>query len=79
VILFSDGVTEARRGAELFGERRIIEVLRPLSGRTAHALAGRLRDAALEHAGRLTDDVQILAFRLTGPLRQQGLPLSQGG
>ena len=64
LVLYTDGVTEARRGAELLGEQRLIEVVTGLRGRSAQDVAEGVRDAALAFAGRLRDDLQVVALRL---------------
>ena len=64
LVLYTDGVTEARQGRELFGERRLLDVVGGLRGRSAQELAEGVRSAALEFAGRLTDDLQIVTLRL---------------
>ncbi len=63
LILFTDGVTEARHEGELFGERRVLATVRSLSGLGAQVVAERLRQAASEFASELRDDLQILTVR----------------
>jgi len=72
VALFTDGITEARVGTALFGERRLAQTLCDHPGIGPREVAERLRDAALRFAGRWSDDMQILAFSLSGPPRPQG-------
>jgi len=69
LVLFTDGVTEARHGGELFGERRVLATLRSLGDLGAQSVAERLREAASEFAGELRDDLQILTVRY---VRQEG-------
>ena len=64
LVLYTDGVTEARRGDEMFGERRLIEAVSSLRGRSAQEVAEGVRDAALAFAGRLRDDLQVVVLRL---------------
>ena len=64
LVLYTDGVTEARRDAELLGERRLLEIVASLRGRSAQEVADGVRDAALAFAGRLRDDIQIVVLRL---------------
>lgn len=64
LVLYTDGVTEARRGGELFGEQRLLEVVGGLRGRSAQELAEGVRDAVLDFAGRLRDDLQAVVLRL---------------
>lgn len=66
LILLTDGVTEARREGELFGEQRVLDTVRGLSGAGAQDVAERLSKAASEFAGRLRDDLQVLAVRYIG-------------
>jgi serine phosphatase RsbU (regulator of sigma subunit) len=78
VALFTDGITEARVGTALFGECRLAEALCDHPGIGPHEVAVRLRDAALAYAGRWSDDMQILAFSLSGSPRPQGPALRVG-
>jgi serine phosphatase RsbU (regulator of sigma subunit) len=69
VVLYTDGLTEARRGEELFGPQRIREVL----DRHGHERAGRIVDALIAavraFAPRLSDDMTVLVLRqLTDPV-----------
>jgi len=64
LVLYTDGVTEARRGVELLGEARLLDVAASLRGRSAQEVAEGVRDAALEFAGELRDDLQVVALRL---------------
>ena len=64
LVLYTDGVTEARRDDELFGESRLMAAAADLRGRSAQELADGLRDAALTFSGRLKDDLHIVTLRL---------------
>jgi two-component system CheB/CheR fusion protein len=64
LVLYTDGVTEARRGVELFGEERLLETVSGLRGCTAQELAQGVADAALAFGGRLRDDLQVVVLRL---------------
>ena len=64
LVLYTDGVTEARRGRELFGEARLVELVAELRGGSAQAVADGVRDAALDFGGRLRDDLQVVVLRL---------------
>lgn len=66
LVLYTDGVTEARRDGELFGERRLVEVIEKFRGSSAEVLAQGIADAALAFGGRLRDDLQVVVVRLTG-------------
>ena len=63
LVFYTDGITEARRGAELFGERRLLEVVDGLGGRPAAAIAEAVRTAVREFAGVLRDDFEVLVVR----------------
>ena len=64
LLLYTDGLAEARSGEALFGEERIGAVLRRDPGQEAHVLCKSLLDAARDFAdGPLTDDLAILAIR----------------
>jgi hypothetical protein len=65
LVLYSDGVIEARRNGELFGEERLVKVLCEVADRPAQVLVEHLRDKVIAFAGELQDDVQILAVRRT--------------
>ena len=65
LVLYTDGVTEARRTRELLGERRLLGIVEDLRGRSAHEVAEGVRDAASDFAdGRLNDDLQVVVLRL---------------
>ena len=63
LVLFSDGVTEARRDDELFGDDRLEHALRNAYGGDAAGVVKRIERAVLGFAGALDDDVAILAVR----------------
>ncbi len=64
LVLYTDGVTEARRGGELLGEQRLLEVVAGQRGRSAQEVAEGVRGAALDFAGQLRDDLQVVVLRL---------------
>ena len=64
LVAYSDGVTEARRGDEEFGEQRLRALLSAASGRTAEGLAARIEEAVLEfQQGRFRDDLAVVVLR----------------
>lgn len=66
LLLYTDGLVEARRGEELFGEERIAAALRRDPGTDADVICKELLDAARDFADApLADDVAILAIRRT--------------
>ncbi len=70
VLLYTDGVTEARSPDEaFFGEERLLSLLRSSAGLEASAIADRVLDAVMQHSRENpTDDLAILALR--APKRQ---------
>jgi len=70
-VLYTDGVTEARRGRELFGYERLVEAVSALRDSSVQELAVGARDAAVGFAGRLRDDLHVVAFRLVGGLQRE--------
>ena len=64
LVLYTDGVTEARRDGELFGEQRLLKVVTGLRGQSAREVAEGVRDAAMAFAGTLRDDLQVVVLRL---------------
>ncbi len=66
MLLYTDGLTEARSGYNLFGEERIGQYLRRDPGEDLGAMCKGLLEAARDFADApLTDDVAILAIRKT--------------
>jgi serine phosphatase RsbU (regulator of sigma subunit) len=65
LLLYTDGVTEARRGTRLFGEARVRRVVR--HSETAAECLDSLLSAVKSHsAGPLRDDAAALAVRMIG-------------
>jgi serine phosphatase RsbU (regulator of sigma subunit) len=63
LVLFTDGVTEARSDAGEWGEHRLLEVIRRGGDLTADELTVAISDTAREHAqGNLTDDIAIVVL-----------------
>ena len=66
LLLYTDGLAEARAGEALFGEERIAAILRRNPGQDTKVLCKSLLESAQDFAdGPLTDDVAILAIRRT--------------
>jgi serine phosphatase RsbU (regulator of sigma subunit) len=64
VVLYTDGLAEARAGAELFGEERIAAAIRRDPGADTTVLCKDLLEQAKDFASSpITDDVAILAIR----------------
>jgi PAS domain S-box-containing protein len=67
LVLYTDGVTEARAGSELFGEERLRRTLAAMPGASAAALAARVEEAVTAfQAGPLRDDMAVLVLRVAG-------------
>ncbi|HET8756557.1 MAG TPA: SpoIIE family protein phosphatase [Solirubrobacteraceae bacterium] len=65
LVCFTDGVTEGRGPAGMFGDRRLGEVLAAAAGMSAEAIAERVTQAALDFQGGVTqDDLALLVLRV---------------
>ena len=66
LVLYTDGITEARAGAEMFGEKRVSETLDALRDVRLQEIPEGLADAASEFAGgSLRDDTVVLCVRFS--------------
>jgi serine phosphatase RsbU (regulator of sigma subunit) len=66
VLLYTDGLTEARTDGRLFGVERAQAVIRALRGRPSAEVLTRLRDDATKFCGgRLADDLCLVAVQGT--------------
>ncbi|WP_422737793.1 SpoIIE family protein phosphatase [Micromonospora sp. WMMD729] len=64
LIFYTDGVTERRRGRELFGTDRLRDAAAPLAGYSADVVAARLRAAAINFSVEPPrDDIAVLVLR----------------
>ncbi|MFB9340147.1 SpoIIE family protein phosphatase [Actinoplanes octamycinicus] len=64
LIFYTDGVTERRRGRELFGSARLRDAAAPLAGYPADAMAARLRSTTINFSvEEPRDDIAILVLR----------------
>ncbi|MGW4677665.1 SpoIIE family protein phosphatase [Micromonospora taraxaci] len=64
LIFYTDGVTERRRGRELFGTDRLQDAAAPLAGYSADVVAARLRSAAINFSAEPPrDDIAVLVLR----------------
>ncbi|WP_329106364.1 SpoIIE family protein phosphatase [Micromonospora sp. NBC_01699] len=64
LIFYTDGVTERRRGRELFGLDRLRDAAGPLAGYSADVVAARLRSTAIGFSAETPrDDIAILVLR----------------
>jgi serine phosphatase RsbU (regulator of sigma subunit) len=67
VVLYTDGVTEARRGNELFGEARLVRVLSELAGRSAEEIASGLEAEVTDFRRSASDDTAIFVVQAVAP------------
>ncbi len=68
VVLFTDGVVEARRGNELFDTDRLHALLASLAGRSAGDIAAAVLDAVIEfQEGLPSDDIAVVVVRVPPP------------
>ena len=66
LLMYTDGLAEARQGEQLFGEERIANILRRDPGQNAEVLCKSLLESARDFSNSpLMDDVAILAVRRT--------------
>jgi sigma-B regulation protein RsbU (phosphoserine phosphatase) len=66
VVLYTDGVIEARRGADLFGSERLDALLAARAGEPAQAIADAVVGACRAYAGGdLGDDCAIVVIKKT--------------
>jgi serine phosphatase RsbU (regulator of sigma subunit) len=67
-ILYTDGLTEARRGEDLFGVERVAAVLATHAGRRASEILAAVLAAVREFADQPLDDLTVVVLRqLTDP------------
>lgn len=72
LILYTDGITEARRGREFFGEERLIKVVRQLEYLSPGEMAKAILNETLSFTGGpLADDVALLALSLSKDVSYQ--------
>ncbi len=66
LVLFTDGVTEARAGAEFFGQERLCSALEDLRGGSAQEMADGIAAAAIDFQHAITrDDIAIVVLKAT--------------
>ena len=63
MVLYTDGLSEARSGGQLFGEERIAHIIRRDPGQDTTILCKTLLEAARDFSSPLVDDVAIVAIR----------------
>jgi len=66
LVLYTDGLIEARRGADFFGESRLMEALSGRNYVDVQEMVETLVSTVTDHAGgRLADDLAVIAVRPT--------------
>lgn len=64
LFLYTDGLTEARRAGELYGEKRLVDFLGGLEERTVSELVGDVIEEVMAYTnGELSDDLALLAVQ----------------
>jgi anti-sigma regulatory factor (Ser/Thr protein kinase) len=63
LLLYTDGVTERRRGKEQFGSERLLDAARSAAGGTATQLVAAVRTAVESFSSAPHDDIALLAVR----------------
>ncbi len=64
LIFYTDGITERRRGRELFGAERLRQAAAPLAGHSADVVAARLRAITIAFSvEEPRDDIAVLVLR----------------
>lgn len=63
LVLYTDGVTEARRAGDFFGEERLLSTLSGLAGQDAEAIAHGLERAVFDFSNETGDDMAILVIQ----------------
>ena len=68
IVLYTDGVLEARRDDDIFGEGRLLDLLAGCTGQDARAIANTVRQAVGDFIpGLPRDDMAILVIRVLPP------------
>jgi sigma-B regulation protein RsbU (phosphoserine phosphatase) len=63
IVLYTDGLSEARSGGQLFGEERVAHIVRRDPGQDTATICKTMLEAARDFASPLADDVAVLAIR----------------
>jgi sigma-B regulation protein RsbU (phosphoserine phosphatase) len=68
LVLYTDGVSEARRGSEFFGTERVEAIVTDLAAKGSAAdISSGLADAAASfQRGRPSDDIAVVALKVDG-------------
>ena len=66
VVLYTDGVTEARRGDEFYGTERLVATIARTTGSAADLAHAIVDDAMAFQNGNARDDIAVLVLRVPG-------------
>ncbi|HET8949945.1 MAG TPA: GAF domain-containing SpoIIE family protein phosphatase [Solirubrobacteraceae bacterium] len=66
LVLYTDGLTEARSAEDILGEQRVHALLAEHAGASAAELTDRLGELAMSFSARRRDDLALLVARVTG-------------
>jgi PAS domain S-box-containing protein len=76
VVMYTDGVTEEHKGKRVFGEDRLVALLRELVGSDAETIAGRIEQAVLDFGEpEPRDDMAVLVLRLPPLVAESAQPV----
>jgi PAS domain S-box-containing protein len=65
LVFYTDGVTDARRNGDIFGEERLRKLLEACRGASADHIAGQVEEAAVEiQHGDARDDIAVVVLRV---------------
>jgi serine phosphatase RsbU (regulator of sigma subunit)/PAS domain-containing protein len=65
LVLYTDGLTEARRGSEFFGEERLVSLIQKLEPESTKHLPQQIFDEVMGYTnGKLTDDLALFSVSL---------------
>jgi sigma-B regulation protein RsbU (phosphoserine phosphatase) len=79
LVFYTDGVTERRRGARMFGDETLLAALGRAAGRSADGVAGSLEREVRAFAAEVSrDDLAVLVVRATGAAVVSPVVVAQG-
>jgi serine phosphatase RsbU (regulator of sigma subunit) len=74
--MYTDPVTEEHERKRVFGEDRLVALLRELVGSEAEPIAGRIEQAVLDFGEpEPRDDMAVLVLRLPPPVAETAQPV----